>query len=287
LVGDESEIEEGRSHWMGLSDHLQREPILIDSASNLAPVVSKPLSEKEAAFEISEAVKEMLKDVSEWRRRYAGLGHVTFDLRSRTNALARLTPQLNKRQLVVALQEVEKVGEEQLVAGALAVLAPHLPADLVEQALDISARILSPENRSEALKAILPRLAKLGQAERALQLGMQFRSVFSDLFYQSLVEKLAPNLPSNLITKALELVLTTPFGCGRKAAMGALDARSTELLSDSLEGAWMTIVTDSAKRGRRELLADLIALSHTVSHAGPELPGEICRAIGDLERWWP
>ena len=128
-------------------------------------------------------------------------------------------------------------------------LAPYLEGHFVEFALESSSRIRTPEHQGEALEGLLPRLAKLGQPERAFRLGAEFQGVFTENFRARQVKDIAPHLTSSLIDMAMQFAVATSIEHGRKEAIAALARRSVELSTDVVEKMWPSIVANAAGGG--------------------------------------
>jgi hypothetical protein len=250
------------------------------------PHIIVQISDEEAATALAAALAALTRDASEWYRRYGA--RVSFDLAERTKALADLAPKLSTAQLAEAVEAVGGVQHDELVAGSLAVLAPFLPADLLERAFDISSGIPTAHYRSRALKAFLPRMAELGEPGRALAVVRGLDGPSSELNRSDIIARLARHLPQHLLTEALDLIRAMPSDEGRRKAIAALDHRLPELPADELWEAWASTVTVAVGRGRGQLLSDLAAIPDTLQALGGRgIQAELSQAIDDVARWWP
>ncbi|NPA91581.1 MAG: hypothetical protein GXO55_09070, partial [Chloroflexi bacterium] len=182
------------------------------------------------------------------------------------------------------LPERDRWGGRSLRAEALAALAPHLPEDLMAQALGAARMIASDRYRAEALAALAPHLPQDLMAQ-ALVAARKIR----DQDHRALaLAALAPHLPQDLMAQALDAARKIESAQYRAKALAALAPRLAELPLLELYPLWRETLPALARRTRKDLLADIRAL-HPVIHklGGEEAIAETARAIIDVGRWWP
>ena len=105
------------------------------------------------------------------------------------------------------LQYAAQVPDEAQRAVALARLAPHMPADVLGQALDVVRQIVHEEHRATAVVALASYLADLKHLEAALEIALSipYGGLISSARVDALVG-LTPYLPANLLPNVLAAV---------------------------------------------------------------------------------
>jgi len=201
-------------------------------------------------------------------------------------------------------------------AWALAALAPHLPADLLDQALAVATAITSDPDRARALAALAPHLpadqqpAVLGQALAATT------TITNDYDRAQVLVWLAPHLPADLLSPALAAATAITSDYYRARALAGLAPHlPADLLGQALtvvpEGSLETLlallerVTQLSPTVGNELLLGLLrscfaltdrrscllVLSITASQfkriGSSDAISECVGAINDVYRWWP
>jgi hypothetical protein len=160
-------------------------------------------------------------------------------------ALTRLVPHLPRDLLIQALEGVIDLSNASFRAEVLIGLAPHLPADLVAQAQ--TAVTTNGRVRIDILIGLAPYLPADRQPaglERALSLAVTLASKDRA---EALIS-LAPHLTPNLLSQALNGAATITDPCHRAKALISLAPHLTpNLLSQALKGAGT--VTEQYNRG--------------------------------------
>jgi archaellum biogenesis ATPase FlaH len=105
-------------------------------------------------------------------------------------------------------------------AEALEKLAPHLPLDLLEQALATVGKIQWEFARAQALVALVRRLAELGYSQEALATAKEIQG---ECYRAKALAAIAPHLPPEqrfqVLTEALAIVREIPQANGRAEAL--------------------------------------------------------------------
>ncbi|MFN3374162.1 MAG: hypothetical protein ACK44M_11400, partial [Chloroflexus sp.] len=99
---------------------------------------------------------------------------------------------------------------------------------------------------------------------------------------------LAPHLPAGLLGEALAAARAIEDAEKCAEALGALAPHLAELPRAQLYKSWAETLPILAQRRRRDLLADLRALTPVIAALGGEKAvAEAARAIADVGQWWP
>jgi hypothetical protein len=199
------------------------------------------------------------------------------------------------------------------VARAIKTLAPHLPADLLDDALAAATAMTRPGDRAEALAALVPHMpahqqsAVLAKALSAITaitditaevltalvphlpaalLAEALAAASSGSIYsaQPLIA-LAPRLPPELLTEALAAALETDH-----AALTAVLERASAVLMPSNGAALLDLLrTALDARNDRPTCPDIIATTASaIAQLGGVVAVQACvQAICDVHRWWP
>ena len=135
---------------------------------------------------------------------------------------------------------------------ALATLAPFLPEPLLEEALAMAEAFDDEHARGRTLG------------------------------------ELVPHLPEPLLPRALATGRMIKKRTGRYWVLRSIGRRLEHLPAYTLHPLWSETLHIAATRTRRDLLADLDALSPVIAKLGGEdATVETFRAIQDVGRWWP
>ncbi len=181
-----------------------------------------------------------------------------------------------------ALTHTRQMPDEEKRANALAGLAPHLPEELLDEAL-AAARELPEESllgnpRARALAALAPRLAELGYPQEALATA---REIGDEYHRAEALAGLASHLPQELLSQALAAAREIKGGDARARALAALAPHLPEgLREQALRKALAAAREIGDADDRAEALAALT----------PHLPEELlsqalaaAREIGDAD----
>ena len=157
----------------------------------------------------------------------------------RAEALEKLAPHLPENLLDQALPAAREIGIESARAEALAALAPHLPPDLLAQALAAAGEIRDADDRTQALAALAPRLAEVGYPQEALAAAREIE--YADDRARALAA-LAPHLPPEqqpkVLAEALAAARKIEDAGGRARVLTALAQHlPPELLPEALTAA--------------------------------------------------
>ncbi|HKM55588.1 MAG TPA: hypothetical protein VJY33_19440 [Isosphaeraceae bacterium] len=124
---------------------------------------------------------------------------------------------------------------------------------VLKGAMEAVREIRGVRDRAQALVALVPRLAELGQVEQALEVARG-------------------------IGDAKE----------RARALAALAPKLAKLIRAQVLPLWEETLRFSSTHSRADLLADLDALAPIIAAlGGAEAICESCLAIQDVGRWWP
>ncbi len=149
----------------------------------------------------------------------------------------------------------------------------------VEEALASARRITSDAARAHALAELSPDLTEPGHVEEALALA---RRIGDEWARASALASLGQ------VGEALEVARGIGPEGTRAQILAALAPRVAAMAQAEVLPLWRETLRFSAKRSRRDLLADLAALAPVIATlGGPEAIAETCRAIEDVGRWWP
>ena len=141
-------------------------------------------------------------------------------------------------------------------------------------------------DRAQALVALVPRLAELGQVEQALEVARGIGDE-SDrtLMPAALVSRLAD---LGRVEQALEVARGIGDSKERARALAALAPKLAKLIRAQVLPLWEETLRFSSTHSRADLLADLDALAPIIAAlGGAEAICESCLAIQDVGRWWP
>ena len=156
---------------------------------------------------------------------------------------------------------------------------------MLREALEAARAIGDEGNRSEALAALAPRLAELGQPGRGAGGGAGHRGRGVPV---PALAVLAPRLTEPMLREALEAARAIEDEEYRSEVLAALAPRLAELPPATLSPLWSKTIRLLATRTREGLLGDLCALVPVLAAlGGTEAMAETFRAIQDVGRWWP
>jgi hypothetical protein len=149
-------------------------------------------------------------------------------------ALVALAPHLPEEMLQEALATVGKIENEYNRARALAGLAPRLPERLLQEALVTARRIENEDARARALVGLAPHLPE-GMLEKALAAARKIKD--KDIRARALV-RLAPHLPEGMLEKALVAAKEIKDEDARAEALtGLVRYLPRSLKEEALQGA--------------------------------------------------
>jgi hypothetical protein len=207
----------------------------------------------------------------------------------RATVLTGLAPHLPAELLGQALAAARQIEDERDRARVLTGLAPHLPAELLGQALAAARQVEAEWYRAWVLTGLAPHLPAelLGDALAAA------RQIGDEEYRARALTGLAPHLPEPVQVQALDEALA--------AARLIEDERDRaqvltwlaphliqQLPLPELNDLWRQSLPVLAGRARKDFLIELRGLAPVLAHlGGAEAMAEIYRAIRDVGRWWP
>jgi hypothetical protein len=164
----------------------------------------------------------------------AAAAHTDNHSLTRARALARLAPHLPSDLLPQALEAATGITDEFFRGQVLAVLAPYLPSDLLAQALEAAIAIPNDFFRADALRRMAPHLPSDLLAQ-ALQAAIAIPSDFAQGWA---LPRMAPHLPSDLLAQALAAAAAIPSSFSRAEALAGLAPYlPSDLLAQALVAA--------------------------------------------------
>jgi hypothetical protein len=251
-------------------------PHLNDELKEQALDLARRMSDVErvlALIEISPHLNDERKEVVQ--REALSLARALSDDDERSCALRLVAPHLNaelQEQALTALLEFENVSERRL---ALETLAPHLNNELKEQALAAACEINHGFSRAHALEALVPYLNdKL--KEQALSAAREIRDEYDRAHA---LAALAPHLNDELKEQVLQEALYLPSS---KKILKIWEGIQFRGLDKHLAGYFRFIASKDQSEGIQRLSELIPALVH---FSGREIANEIFRAIGDTVGW--
>jgi Tfp pilus assembly protein PilF len=156
------------------------------------------------------------------------------DSNKRAEIIQELAPHLPENLLSEALEVARGIQDEYLRANVLRRLAPHLPENLLSEALEVARGIQSESDRARALRRLAPHLPENLLSE-ALEVA---HGIQDDSDRAEALSVLAPHLPENLLLEALELTRDIQSESYRAEALRGLTPHLLEnLFSEALEVA--------------------------------------------------
>ena len=203
--------------------------------------------------------------------------------KQRAQALIALAPHLPAPLLQEALEVARTIPVERYRAEALAGLAPHLSGPLLQEALEM-AQAIPDDMRDRALAALVLRLGELGSGKEALEMA---RAIPDDEIQAQTLAGLAPHLSTPLqeiaLQEALEVARTIPddvwyLAQARAEALVALAPHlSAPLQEIALQEALEVARTIPVERYRAQVLAGL----------APHLPAPLLQEALEMARTIP
>ena len=170
-------------------------------------------------------------------------------------ALKLLAPHLPADLLAQALTAATAITSDYRRANALAALAPYLPADLLAQALAAATAITNDDFRAEALIGLAPHLP---EAEQAAMLARALTATATDHSRALILTSLAPHLPEAERPAALAQALAAAIAAAvpsdphsssdAEALTGLAPYLPADLLAQALTAA--TAITDKGSRAK-------------------------------------
>ena len=192
------------------------------------------------------------------------------DVLGRAKTLAALAPHLPAELLADALSAAKTIGDEQYRAAALAALAPHLPAEQQQEVLADALRdakaIGDEQYRAAALAALAPHLPAEQQQEVLADALRDAKAIGDEQYRAAALAALAPHLPAELLADALSAAKTIGGEQYRAAALAALAPHlPAEQQQEVLADALSAAKTIGGEQYRAAALAAL----------APHLPAEL------------
>jgi hypothetical protein len=213
--------------------------------------------------------------------------------------------------------ETADPASDHLVTQAIKTLAPHLPADLLTEALTAATAITNHRYRAEALTALAPHLPAHQQPAvlvQALAAVTAITDITDDRYRAEILAALVPHLPADLLAEALAAA-TASHIYGAEALLALAPRLPPELLAEALAAALtkgddvlaavlrralavlmpdnrvalLGLIRTAVDRYDRPTCLDVIAASASAiaQLGGAPATQECVEAICDVHRWWP
>ena len=203
-------------------------------------------------------------------------------------ALTKLASYLPEALLLEALAEAQAIDWDHSRAQALMGLAPYLPEPLLREAL-AGVRMVQEKALAEARARLTLRLAELGYPQEALVAAWAIENKGA---LAAALTGLAPYLPETerveVLREALAAARAIEGESWRAEALAGLASHLARLPRQCLYPLWQETLPILTARTRKNLLADLRALSPVIAAlGGAEAVEETFHAIQDVGRWWP
>ena len=205
----------------------------------------------------------------------------------KVNALAGLAPYLPKSMREKMLrEEVLFHRRENWQVLAFTELASHLPNSLLEDALEVARKINFKWHKLKVMKVLTQHQPALIEETLATARAIPIEEGQA----QALAE-LAPYLPENIkcevLSETLAIVQKISDKQSRAGILNILAPYIAEVNPTNLYSLWCSTLHTLARRSRKDLLADISALTPViVSLGGGEALEEISYAIQDIGQWW-
>jgi hypothetical protein len=183
---------------------------------------------------------------------------------NRDEALESIASTLNSPH--VALEIAHEIRNDSIKSRALAAIAPHLPENLLGEALKVVREIGVGDNRDEALESIA---STLNNPHVALEIAHEIRN---DSIKSRALDAIVPHLPENLLGEALKVVHEIGVGDIRDYALGTI-ASKLDNPQAALEIAH-EIQNDDAKSR---------ALAAIAPHLPENLLGEALKVVREIQ----
>jgi hypothetical protein len=227
---------------------------------------------------------------------------------------------LPKKTFALTLELTRDLASERNWALTLAAQAANLSEQLVYEALELQERL---GREGWALARIAPRLAELGDVQRALEIAKGITDGYwhpralnaviavlppamlpqalvfptalpavaarlSSLGYpQSSADGTKLRLPPEIISSAFENALTIPDADSRLTVLDVIGDNLVQLPPDELQTLWDHALHTSTRRSRRDVMTDLRALARMLPVLGNKEDLIMAtKAILDVGRWW-
>jgi hypothetical protein len=205
--------------------------------AKLAPYLPRELLSKAlAAVEAIERYQSRWSDSEEkWREALAGV------------------PDHAAAVLLAEAGAVREINGEKYQAQALVALAPHLPQELLAQALTVAQAIRSEEHRAEALVGMAPHLPKALLAQ-ALTIA---RAIRWEAYRAEALVGMAPHLPKALLAEALDGMAPRPAEELSAAALTGLAPHLAALGDPAAALAMIQATEDPYQGAKAEALAKI------------------------------
>jgi hypothetical protein len=170
-------------------------------------------------------------------------------------------------------------------------LAPHLPAELLSEALQMARSTSDEKIRCSALAALTPHLPEEPRRQALSEALQAARSIQDQENRGHALARLAPRLPKELLSEALQTALAISVPGYRCVALGALAPRLPEeqrqqILSEALKDARSTADHSDRSRAlgalapalteelRQQVLSEALAAARCIPDDGGAFAGE-------------
>ena len=219
------------------------------------------------------------------------------------NILSSIAPHLPKNLLPDALEVMTRIGDQYAQAKALSFLAPQL-LELWSKALTMLDNItgeFSSQYQAELIIELAPHLPEnlIPQAlEIALNIGSRdYFHIPSEKHQANALNSLIPYLPTNLAQQASEAKKNLNYKSNRPVETITFKHYSERELSTPIPNVdkisnpydfWCELIHSLASLKRKELLREISENSQIIKELGSsETFREIADAIADVGRWFP
>jgi len=172
---------------------------------------------------------------------------------------------------------------------ALGELAPHLPAELLPEALTVARALENSSDRAEVLGELVPHLPAERRVEVLSEALTAARSIGDSCFRVYALGKLVPHLPAEQRVEVLSEALTAARSIGdsdeRVRALGEL---APQLSGNLLQQGFVMLLDVLPRCGRDVALLTVSSfLPFLEKLQGLQGLEEVRRAIVDTARWFP
>jgi NB-ARC domain/APAF-1 helical domain len=172
--------------------------------------------------------------------------------------ISGLAPHLPENLLSEALEIACEIQDEYFRIDVMSGLAPYLPENLLSEALEVACGIQSEDDRAKALSGLAPYLPENLLSE-ALEVACGIQSESSRAHALS---GLATHLPENLLSEALEVSHGIQSESSRADALSGLATQIDLKYVNS--PFWSKVLHTLAHRNRKHLLEDISKLAPAI-----------------------
>jgi hypothetical protein len=169
-------------------------------------------------------------------------------------------------------------------AQALTSLAPHLPPELLTQALSLASAITDGSVRAHVLIGLVPHLPPDLQAQTVSNALDAVITITDDSRRSSGLSDLAPYLTPDLLRQALTVTPTISMN-----TRIAILERAKQVLSLTADRTLLTLTRSSMRQTTRSSCLGIIAIMtpELSEIGGPGAVQDCLKAMIDVHLWWP